>query len=77
MKPLNKLTIGQKAVVDSILPDATSANLLSAMGVLPGTTLEVTRFAPLGDPMAVVLNGTQHISLRKAVAADVTVKEEE
>lgn len=77
MKPLNQLNIGRKAVVESIRPDAASANLLSAMGLLPGITLEVKRFAPLGDPMALILNGNQHISLRKSVAADVTVKEEE
>jgi len=69
---LNQLAIGLRAVIDMIRSDAPSANFLSALGVLPGNTVEVRRVAPLGDPIAVVVDG-QHISLRRADAADVGI----
>ena len=43
------------------------------MGVLPGTVVEVVRFAPLGDPMDVRVRG-YHLSLRRAEAASVRVE---
>ena len=69
---LNQLAIGQSAVIDMIRSDAPSANFLSALGMLPGNTVEVRRVAPLGDPIAVVVDG-QQISLRRSDAADVGI----
>lgn len=42
-----------------------------AMGLVPGTVVELVRLAPLGDPMEVKFMGF-HLSLRKAEAALVT-----
>ncbi len=75
MTPLSQLAVGHLAVIESIQHDAPSANLLSAMGFLPGRRLEVKRFAPLGDPISVMVEG-QHLSLRRSDAAAVLVKVE-
>lgn len=73
MKPLSQLRVGERGVVESIRYDAPSTHLLSALGLIPGTSFEVKCRAPLGDPIAVAVGGTQ-ISLRKTDAADVTVE---
>ena len=52
------------------------ANLKSrlyALGVIPGSTLDILRFAPLGDPIQVKVRGT-FISIRKADAEVIKVK---
>ncbi len=46
---------------------------LYALGVIPGSTLDILRFAPLGDPIQVKVRGT-FISIRKADAEVITVK---
>lgn len=47
---------------------------LLAMGVIPGTIFEVTRVAPLGDPVEIRLRGFQ-LSLRKNEAKIIGVEE--
>ena len=42
------------------------------MGLTIGATIEVVRFAPLGDPMELKVRGF-HLSLRKADAAGIQV----
>ena len=44
-----------------------------ALGVIPGSALEVLRFAPLGDPMQVKVSGS-YISIRKAEAEIILVE---
>ena len=43
------------------------------MGVIRGTTVEVVRRAPLGDPMEVRLRGFM-LTLRRAEAEHITVE---
>jgi len=74
MKTLSQLRLGQRAVIESLRLDAPSTNLLSALGLLPGRVVEIKRFAPLGDPISIGVDG-QHISLRRSDAADVQVEE--
>ena len=40
---------------------------LLEMGVLPGTLVELVRFAPLGDPVEIKLRG-YHLTLRRQEA---------
>lgn len=47
---------------------------LMEMGLIEGSTVEVVRLAPLGDPMEVSLHG-YHLSLRKAEASLVEVEQ--
>lgn len=46
---------------------------LMELGMISGSTLEVVRYAPLGDPMQISLGGCQ-LSLRKAEAARIEVE---
>jgi ferrous iron transport protein A len=43
------------------------------MGMLPGTVVDVVRFAPLGDPLEIRLRG-YHLSLRKRDAEQIWVQ---
>jgi Fe2+ transport system protein FeoA len=43
------------------------------LGLVSGIDLEVVRYAPLGDPMQVSLEGC-HLSLRKSEAARIEVE---
>lgn len=46
---------------------------LLALGLMPGTLIEIRRFAPMGDPMQIQLRGAS-ISLRRAEAAIIQVE---
>ena len=45
---------------------------LMEFGLVPGTTVEVIRVAPLGDPVQLLVRGCR-LSIRRAEAAQVTV----
>jgi ferrous iron transport protein A len=71
-KALSELQPGQRGKVISLdLPGSVKGRVLE-MGLTKGTTVEVIRFAPLGDPMELKVRGS-HISLRKADAAGIRV----
>ena len=72
MRPLSSLTPGERAVVARIdIPPDQRGRLLE-MGLLPGTSLELVRFAPLGDPVEIKLRN-YHLSLRKIEAEKIQV----
>ena len=64
---------GDRALVAGFagLPDAYRNRLLS-MGMTPGTEFAVTRVAPLGDPVEIVLRGFR-LSLRRQEAEGLLV----
>lgn len=72
-EPLSGLQPGQRARVVAIHVADSNKGRIMEMGVTVGTTIEVVRFAPLGDPMELKVRGA-HISLRKADAAGVRVQ---
>lgn len=43
------------------------------MGVLPGTVVEVVRFAPFGDPVDLKVRG-YHLSIRRSEASQIEVE---
>jgi len=45
---------------------------LMELGLVPGTTVEVVRIAPLGDPVQLLVRGCR-LSIRVAEASEVTV----
>ncbi|MCU0490155.1 MAG: ferrous iron transport protein A [Chloroflexaceae bacterium] len=51
---------------------ATRRRLL-AMGLVPGTTVELVAVAPLGDPLELLVKGYR-LSLRKHEAQEITVE---
>ena len=72
MLTLDKLTVGEQAIVESFTNDAVKLLLLE-MGCIPGEKISVERIAPLGDPIAINVSGYL-LSMRKAEAAAVEVK---
>ena len=61
-----------RAVVARIdIPPEQRGRLLE-MGLLPGTPVELVRFAPLGDPVEIKLRN-YHLSLRKLEADKIQV----
>jgi ferrous iron transport protein A len=69
---LDKLSIGEQAIIESFTNDSIKLLLLE-MGCIPGEKISVERIAPLGDPIAVNVSGYL-LSMRKAEAAAVEVK---
>ena len=74
MQNLGQLSVGDKAVVKGFAEGqkAYRAKLL-AMGLTKGIELELTRVAPLGDPLEISVRGFS-LSLRKAEAAAILVE---
>jgi Fe2+ transport system protein FeoA len=70
---LNLLKPGQRATVAHVRGEGSALHQrLMEMGVFAGAELTVVRFAPLGDPMEVRVQG-YNLSVRKAEAAFVDV----
>ncbi|MGH1471717.1 MAG: FeoA family protein [Cellvibrionaceae bacterium] len=70
---LGQATLGARCrVVDIDNNNAEILNRLYALGVFPGVTIEVLRFAPLGDPIQLKVGRTL-ISIRKSEAEVIRV----
>jgi len=70
-KETNKMTLalgsmspGQKVRIVKVRGRGAAANRIRAMGITPGTVVEVERVAPMGDPVDIRIRG-YHLSLRK------------
>ena len=70
---LSQMKIGQSAVIQEIKENGVLSQRLLEMGILRGTTIEVVRFAPMGDPIDIKIRG-YHLSLRKEEAENIIVK---
>ena len=70
---LDKLSIGGSCVIEQVgnQRGAVKRRLID-MGLTPGTTVELIKTAPFGDPMEVRLRGYE-LSLRKEDAAQIRV----
>jgi ferrous iron transport protein A len=73
MRPLSTLIPGERAVVARIDIPPEQRGRLMEMGLLPGTSVELVRFAPLGDPVEIKLRN-YHLSLRKLEAEKIFVR---
>ena len=62
--PLTALPVGAAATVAEIKVPPEHRSRLLEMGLLVGTTVELVRFAPLGDPVEIKVRG-YHLTLRK------------
>lgn len=71
---LKELQIGKKAVITEVGGEGALRQHFLDMGVIPGAEVKVVKYAPLGDPMELLLHGYS-LSLRLADAAQITVKE--
>ncbi|HVF10063.1 MAG TPA: FeoA family protein [Abditibacteriaceae bacterium] len=70
---LDQLQPGDQAKVLAIHGEPETAERLMEMGLVVGTPLKVLKFAPLGDPMEIVIRG-YHLTLRRAEAAGIRVE---
>lgn len=72
-KSLAELRPGERGKVVAVAGDADTARRLMDLGLIRGTTLEVIRTAPLGDPIEVRLRGFM-LTLRRSEAEHITVE---
>ncbi|KAF0095060.1 MAG: DtxR family transcriptional regulator Mn-dependent transcriptional regulator [Puniceicoccaceae bacterium 5H] len=70
---LHQVEPGQEAVIEALALDERETIRLMEMGLLPGTTVKVIRYAPLGDPLEVEVRG-YHLSLRRREASGIAVR---
>ena len=54
---LSKLHVGDSCVIESFTDEVMKQKLLE-MGCLPGETIVIDRFAPLGCPMSIIVSGS-------------------
>lgn len=69
---LAQLRKGEKGIIDSFTDAEVSLKLLE-MGCLPGEIIQVKNIAPLGDPIAIIIDGYT-LGLRKAEASAVVIR---
>ena len=70
---LKELEIGKRAVVSAVGSEGSLRQHLLDMGVIPGTEITILKYAPMGDPMEVRVQGYS-LSLRLAEAAQIQVR---
>ncbi len=72
-KPLTELLPGVSGTVCEIKVPPANRTRLMEMGLLVGTSIELVRFAPLGDPVEIKVRG-YHLTLRKQEAEQIWVR---
>lgn len=71
---LSEVREGQSVVIDRIRGQGPLRRRLHEMGILKGTEVTVEKYAPLKDPLELVVKG-YHVSLRVEEAAQISVLE--
>ena len=74
LKTLKDVPIGHRAVVRSLNMKGALLRRIMDMGITKGTTITVRKYAPLGDPMELIVRGYE-LSIRKEDAACIMVEE--
>ena len=69
---LSELRKGQSATIDRIGGNGALRRRILEMGITKGTEVYVEKYAPLKDPLELVIKG-YHVSLRVEEAAQITV----
>ncbi|MCR4441381.1 MAG: FeoA family protein [Peptococcaceae bacterium] len=72
---LRNLPPGQSATVVKINGTGALRRRIMEMGIVPGSVINVVRYAPLGDPLEIKLKGCL-LSLRKEEAELVEITKE-
>src|SRR5947208_11577682 len=73
LQPLTSVALGAKATVEEIKLPPESRPRLMEMGLLVGTSVELVRFAPLGDPVEIKVRG-YNLTPRKHEAEQIWVR---
>ncbi|MBO7083400.1 MAG: ferrous iron transport protein B [Bacteroidales bacterium] len=72
MKTLDQLEIGQSALIKAVNGEGSRRQHFLDMGVIPDAVVKLVKYAPLGDPMEVMIHGYS-LTLRKADATLIEV----
>jgi len=72
-QPLSSVAVGATATVVEIKLPVEQRPRLMEMGLLVGTSVELVRFAPLGDPVEIKIRG-YNLTLRKHEAEQILVR---
>ncbi|MCR5794109.1 MAG: ferrous iron transport protein B [Solobacterium sp.] len=70
---LKDIGIGETAVIESVGGEGSLRQHFFDMGVIPGSRVKVIKYAPLGDPMEVLVQGYE-LTLRLEEADQIEVK---
>jgi Fe2+ transport system protein FeoA len=70
---LSQLAVGQRGVIADLVGDSALIQRLLELGLTDGETVEVVRFAPLGDPMEIRVRG-YYLSLRRVEAQAIELE---
>jgi ferrous iron transport protein A len=73
VRKLSELAPGDRGKVAKVAGEPDAARRLMEMGLMRGTTVEVVRMAPLGDPLEVKVRGFM-LTLRRAEAEHIEVE---
>lgn len=73
MRTLNQLKPGETGVVCRVNGRGPIKRRIIDMGMVAGTSLQVLKFAPLGDPIEIKLKGF-NLSLRQNEAALIEIE---
>ena len=73
---LDTLPLGQEAVITAVGGEGALRLRLLDMGLIPKTTVQVEKIAPLGDPIELRVRGYA-LSLRKEDARNIEVEVKE
>ena len=76
IKKLSEFSIGESGTIYKVLGEGAIRRRLFDMGLTPGAKVYLRKTAPLGDPIEINIRGYE-LTLRKAEAAFVEMKEEE
>ena len=71
---LDELQVGGTAKITAVGGEGILRCRLLDMGLIPQTIVSVTKVAPLGDPMELLLRGYS-LTLRKEDAHNITIEE--
>ena len=73
LQPLTSIALGATATIAEINLPPESRSRLMEMGLLVGTSVELVRFAPLGDPVEIKVRGN-NLTLRKQESDQILVR---
>ncbi len=71
---LKQLEIGKKALITEVGGEGALRQHLLDMGMIPGASVEVLKYAPMGDPVEILIHGYS-LSLRLADAEQIEVEQ--
>jgi Fe2+ transport system protein FeoA len=72
--PLSQVAIGKSVIIVRVGGEPSFRRRLLELGLLPGTTVQLLRVAPLGDPLELLSRGA-HLSIRAREADHIHVEE--